>query len=366
MIASDTGTPVSGLRRRDVSAQDRPIRGAVGLARRIGLVAMAQAFEVRLMASTAARASLRLLGGDFDQALSGQACLRVPPEPAARPVLLVHGFGGTRSSWCCLARTLRSRGVIFEAISYAPFGTSVEGVADQLAAEVARMLSRTGADKVHLVGHSLGGVVIAEAMASGRLAGQVDTVITLGAPFGGSPWAHLCPFGAITRSLRGDSPQLRRIARAPLPAGVRWLAFTAALDMIVPGLRSVPPHPEVETVVVDDVGHLGMLVSQQVVGRIAVALAASGGAGDDDRHPVSDSVRLAASPRAHVHRSVDDKQKYVAHYGFGRPQFRKRSAVSGTDRRPQRPEGEDHGQLPEKVCHVSNAVRAESADLSGH
>jgi len=73
-------------------------------------------------------------------------------------------------------------------ISYARFGTSVEQVADQLAAEVAHTLARAGADKVHLVGHRLGGVVIAEAIASGRLAEQVDTVVTLGAPFGGSPW----------------------------------------------------------------------------------------------------------------------------------------------------------------------------------
>ena len=164
--------------------------------------------------------------------------------------------------------------MIFDAISYAPFGTSVEQVADQLAVEVARMLSQTGADKVHLVGHSLGGVVIAEAIASGRLAGQVDTVVTLGAPFGGSPWAHVLPFGAIMRELREDSPLLRRMASAPIPDGVRWLAFTATLDMIVPGLRSVPPHPEVETVTVGGVGHLGMLLSRQVVGRIVAALPA--------------------------------------------------------------------------------------------
>jgi triacylglycerol lipase len=253
-----------------------PVGGAVRLARRIGQVAMVHAFEVRLMASVAARAPLRLLGGGIDDALSGQEPVLAQCQAVTPPVLLVHGFGGTKSSWSYLARTLRARGLIFDAISYAPFGTSVEEVADQLAAEVARMLSQTGADKVHLVGHSLGGVVIAEAIASGRLAGQVDTVVTLGAPFGGSPWAHLFPFAAITRALRGDSPVLRRIAGAPLPAGVRWLAFTAAFDMIVPGPRSVPPHPEVEIVTVGDVGHLGILLSRQVVGHIAVALAASG------------------------------------------------------------------------------------------
>lgn len=282
LSASTARASSAGIRRSDVRSQDGSIDGAVRLARRIGHAAVMQAFEVRLMASLAARAPLHLVRGGFDRAHSGETSVRAQRESAARPVLLVHGFGGTKSSWSHLARTLRARGLIFDAISYAPFGTSVEQVAEQLAAEVARMLARTGADKVHLVGHSLGGVVIAEAIASGRLAGQVDTVVTLGAPFGGSPWAHLVPFGAITRALRGDSPLLRRIARAPLPAGVRWLAFTAAFDMIVPGLRSVPPHPEVETVTVGGVGHLGMLMSQQVVGRIVAALAASGWTADDE------------------------------------------------------------------------------------
>lgn len=45
--------------------------------------------------------------------------------------------------------------------------------------------------------------------------------------------------------------------------------ITAKLDMIVAGLRSVPPHPEVETVMVGGVGHLGMLLSRHVVGRVS-------------------------------------------------------------------------------------------------
>jgi len=150
----------------------------------------------------------------------------------------------------------------------------MERLADQLVAEVQTILSRTGADKAHLVGHSLDGVVIAQAIAGGRLDGMVDTVITLGSPFGGSPWAGLLPFVEIVRALRPGSPLLQRLASAPVPDGVRWLAVTAALDIIVPGLRSVPTHAEVETITFGDVGHLGLLVSRQVISYIAAALSA--------------------------------------------------------------------------------------------
>ena len=47
--------------------------------------------------------------------------------------------------------------------------------------------------------------------------------------------------------------------------------MTAALDIIVPGLRSVPFHAQAETITVNDVGHLGMLKSEQVIRCIALA-----------------------------------------------------------------------------------------------
>jgi triacylglycerol lipase len=267
--------PVGDMRRRhDAKSPRGPIGSARALVRKVGRTAMVQAYELALMASVAATVPVNLLGGGTEPRYGALPRVQAAPAAKARPVLLVHGFGGTKSSWSQLARTLSARGMTFYAITYAPFGTSVEQLADRLAAEVKRMLSQTGADKVHLVGHSLGGVVIAQALASGRLTGQVDTVVTLGAPFGGSPWAQLLPFGAMVRALRQGSPLLRRLAYAPAPDGVRWLAFTAALDLVVPGRRSVPAHAGAETVTIGGVGHLGMLLSDQVVGRIAAALPA--------------------------------------------------------------------------------------------
>ena len=265
--------PDYGSRKRvDVKSLPGPIGGARAAVRVIRRAAMVQAYEVALIASFAARAPRNLVGAAVDSARGQLPPLQAHTAPTAPPVLLVHGFGGTKSSWSLLARTLRARGLTVDAITYTPLGTSVEQLADRLVAEVEKLLSQTGADKVHLVGHSLGGVVIAQAIASGRLTGLVDTVVTLGAPFGGSPWANLLPFGELVQALREGSPLLRKLASAPAPDGVRWLAFTATFDMIVPGLRSVPAHAQVETITISGVGHLGMLLSRQVVGRIVDAL----------------------------------------------------------------------------------------------
>ena len=266
---------VDAQKQRDANSPPGPFGGARTLVRTIGRAAMVQACELGLMASVVTMASLHLVGGGTDPAFG--ALQRVParPAPSMRPVLLVHGLGGTKSSWSFVARTLAAKGLTVEAFTYAPFGTSVEQVADRLVVEVQRMLSQTGADKIHLIGHSLGGVVIAQAIAGGRLAGKVDTIVTLGAPFGGSPWAHLVPFGAIVRALREGSPLLRRLGSASVPEGVRWLAINATFDMVVPGVRAVPAQAEVETMTIGGVGHLGMLLSPQVVGSIVAALPAN-------------------------------------------------------------------------------------------
>jgi triacylglycerol lipase len=273
MEESHQSVPVPDTpRRRGAMSPPGLFGGAGTLVRTIGRAGMVQACELGQLASLVKPPSLHLVGDGTDPAFVALQRVQAHRATSTRPVLLVHGFGGTKSSWYFVERALAAKGLTVDAISYTPFGTSVERLADRLAVEVERMLSQTGADKVHLIGHSLGGVVIAQAIASGRLAGKVDTVVTLGAPFGGSPWAHLAPFGAVVRALRGGSPLLRRLASAPVPEGVRWLAVTATLDVVVPGVRSVPAHADVETMKFDGVGHLGMLLSPRVVGSIVAAL----------------------------------------------------------------------------------------------
>ena len=254
-------------------------RAAVQTVRRAVAV---QANEAAMMMSTVAMVPLRLLGGDYDAAASGSLpTVRALTAPTTRPVLLVHGFAGTKSSLALVAHALNARGMTVEAMSYPPLGMSVKQLAERVVAEVERILVATGTDKVHLVGHSLGGVVIAHAIADTRLTGRVDTVITLGSPFGGSPWAGVLPFAEVVRELRTGSPLLRRLASTPVPDGVRWLSLTAALDIVVPGMRAVPSHAQVETITFDGVGHLGMLVSRQVIGCIAAELCARRTVGEE-------------------------------------------------------------------------------------
>ena len=281
---------VCGSRRH--SGLTTPLRvfsGARAAVRTVGRAAMVQANEAAMLMSAAAMTPLRLVAGGLDGASGSSPPVKACTASTTRPVLLVHGFAGTKSSLALVAHALNARGMTVEAMSYPPLGTSVKQLAERVVAEVERILVATGTDKVHLVGHSLGGVVIAHAIADTRLTGRVDTVITLGSPFGGSPWAGVLPFAEIVRELRAGSPLLRRLASTPVPDGVRWLSLTAALDIVVPGMRAAPSHAQVETITFDGVGHLGMLVSRQVIGCIAAELCAQRTVGEE-RTPVLPSA----------------------------------------------------------------------------
>jgi triacylglycerol lipase len=290
-ITREPARVLSSRARMETTVRPRGLGGARTALKTAARAARVHAHEAALLLSVPAMAPVRRLRGDYESE-NTVSPLAEADTTSARPVLLVHGFGGTKSSWTLVTQALSARGVSVDVMTYAPLGNSVEQLAEKLIVQVEKTLSRTGAKKVHLVGHSLGGVIIAQAALDRRLNGRVDTVITLGSPFGGSPWAGALPVIEIVRALRAGSPLLRRLASTPLPDGVRWLSVAADLDVIVPGLRSVPFHPQVETITVDGVGHLGMLLSRRVIGCITAALCADGTA--TNAEPAPQLLRSAA------------------------------------------------------------------------
>ena len=244
------------------------------VARLLGRAAVAQVQELRALATVGLVTPLGLRRRGSERPVPAPSSGAVRSAPTTRPVVLVHGFLGTTSGWSDLMDALRAREVAFAAISYAPFGSSIEQLAERLAARVGKLLADTGADKVHLVGHSLGGIIIAQAFADGLLVNLVDTVVTIAAPFGGSPWASLLPVGSAVRALRDGSRNLRRIADTSLPSGVRWVAFIASMDMVAPGRRSIPPKSEIQTITIEGAGHVGLLTNVEVINGIVAALPA--------------------------------------------------------------------------------------------
>ena len=102
-------------------------------------------------------------------------------------VLLVHGYGGDRNSWLFLQEPLAARHRVY-ALDLPGHGTSTKDVGDGsvgiLADAILGVLDAIGAERAHLVGHSLGGA--AAAAATARDPRRISS-LTLIAPAGFGP-----------------------------------------------------------------------------------------------------------------------------------------------------------------------------------
>src|ERR1700741_2321110 len=116
-------TGLRSRRRADMTPL-RVLESARAVVRIVARAAAVHAYEMGALASTAAMAPLCLVGGGFEPASSVSPHTKTHAAPTARPVLLVHGFGGTKSSWSVIAQALSDRGIMVDTITYRPLGNS--------------------------------------------------------------------------------------------------------------------------------------------------------------------------------------------------------------------------------------------------
>ena len=179
------------------------------------------------------------------------------------PVVLVHGYGGTRSTWSPLERRLQDAGVTrLHTMTYSPFAPCVPEIARSLDRMCHDAMDRAGTDRVHLVGHSLGGVVVRYAVQELGLEPHVRTAVTVASPHSGTP-AALLVCGALVASLRPGSALLVQLRRRAWTSGVRWVAYYSDADLVVRPRSSRLDEPSLgaTNVLVPGAGHLGIVRS---------------------------------------------------------------------------------------------------------
>jgi len=197
-------------------------------------------------------------------------------EAAGTPIVLIHGVVGNRSVFAMLKRGLRRRGFgRIITLNYSPLADDVRAVATRLENLVETLAVETGFERVHVIGHSMGGLVARYFVQ--RMGGdsRVHTLVTLGTPHQGTAPARLVPH-PVARQMRAGSDIIRELD-APAPGcRTRFVAVWSDLDqMIIPKSNARIDHADLNArnVFVSAVGHNSLPVDGRVVHEICTTLA---------------------------------------------------------------------------------------------
>ena len=197
------------------------------------------------------------------------------PEAAGTPILLIHGIMDNRSVFTVFRRALRRRGFgVVHAVNYGMLTGDLREAARELRDHVEKLCDETGADKVHIVGHSLGGVIARYFVQRMGGSARVDTLVTLGSPHAGTLGAYLIPT-ALGRQLRPGSPLLTELDEPAPGCTTRFLVVWSRMDqMVVPQRNARLQHPDLDVAQLElrDVGHLTLPVDGRVVRWVVDAL----------------------------------------------------------------------------------------------
>lgn len=230
-----------------------------------------------------------------------------PDTESAAVAVFVHGLGGHEQQWGeSYLTAMRRAGFTCVQMRYStgrPLAVSAQDFATALDDYLATR--RHATDRLVLIGHSMGGLVITQALATptGRgLAPLVSDVVTLGTPFSGAPLER---FARSTLALGSRSPMAAPILAlgdhrsagikdlgdgitTPLPDHIRHHAVVACLgatpgsaksrllgDGLVPTASARgPAHPLRRITVVPECGH-NALLDHELVSQALEAVAAA-------------------------------------------------------------------------------------------
>ncbi len=197
-------------------------------------------------------------------------------ENAGTPIILIHGVVDNRSVFAMIKRGLRRRGFgRIITLNYSPLTDDVRVVAARLETLVEALCIETGYERVHVIGHSMGGLVARYFVQ--RMGGdsRVHTLVTLGTPHQGTAPARFVPH-PVARQMRPGSDIMTELA-APSPGcRTRFVAVWSDLDqMIIPKENACIEHPNLNArnVFVPSVGHNSLPVDGRVVHEICTTLA---------------------------------------------------------------------------------------------
>lgn len=191
----------------------------------------------------------------------------VPKGPTDDVVVVIHGIFASAGCFRPMKRHLVDHtGAEVASFTHAP-GARIEQIAKSLAKIVARIPE---GPRIHLVGHSLGGVVARWYVQELGGHDRITQTISLGSPFGGTERARLFPFLVGADLCRSSTLLARLRARAHEHDVPHTSIVGEADEVILPNESAIFPRGEVH--VLPGRGHNTLLFDPASVAHVVAGI----------------------------------------------------------------------------------------------
>jgi triacylglycerol lipase len=163
-------------------------------------------------------------------------------EPARHPIVFVHGWQGSASTWNTMVSRFKADGWTAAELYTWTYNSNQSNAttAKQLQAKIDSVLAATGASKVDVITHSMGG--LSSRYYAKNLGGdlKIDAWVSLGGPNHGTDWAYAC-FSTSCLEMRPGSTFLKSLnATDETPGAPRYATWWSPCDEVINPDSSVP------------------------------------------------------------------------------------------------------------------------------
>ncbi|MDB1086913.1 triacylglycerol lipase [Streptomyces sp. ACA25] len=189
----------------------------------------------------------------------------------SEPVVFVHGFSGKSGQFSTMTANFRANGYSADQLhvfGYNSFQSNTT-TARQLSDYIDNVLRQTGASKVDIVTHSMGGLSSRHYIKHLGGANRVDDWVSIGGPNNGTAIAGFCSFLITScQEMRAGSSFLGNLnAGDPTPGNVNYTTFRSPCDLVINPVNStVLAGADNRTTAC--LGHIGMISNTGVINAV--------------------------------------------------------------------------------------------------